>query len=195
MDLLTAVATSMLGVSRLKAAAVFKNLRQSRSDVSLEHGPRGHGGAVAGGRPRWRESAMEAAAAALREAPLSRNDGPAVVRSRVTRRCSSCTDDPPPVLWARGSRGGCTASLRSRSSGRAPPRPYALQVGRRLAAELAERGMVVVSGLARGVDSAAHAGCLDAGGETVAVLGSGLDRIYPPGTSRSGRSGYPVKGF
>jgi DNA processing protein len=40
--------------------------------------------------------------------------------------------------------------------------------------------MVVVSGLARGVDSAAHGGCVEAGGQTVAVLGSGLDRIYPP---------------
>jgi DNA processing protein len=48
-----------------------------------------------------------------------------------------------------------------------------------LAAELAERGIVVVSGLARGVDSAAHEGSLHAGGPTIAVLGSGLDRIYP----------------
>jgi DNA processing protein len=57
--------------------------------------------------------------------------------------------------------------------------PYALQVGYRLAGELAARGVVVASGLARGVDSAAHRGCLEAGGITVAVLGSGLDRIYP----------------
>jgi DNA processing protein len=57
--------------------------------------------------------------------------------------------------------------------------PYALQVGRRLAAELAERGIVVVSGLARGVDAAAHQGCLEAGGATVAVTGCGLDRVYP----------------
>jgi DNA processing protein len=57
---------------------------------------------------------------------------------------------------------------------------YALEVGARLAGELVERGIVVVSGLARGVDSSAHRGCLEAGGHTVAVLGSGLDRIYPP---------------
>ena len=56
---------------------------------------------------------------------------------------------------------------------------YALQVAARLGAELAARGVVVASGLARGVDSAAHRGCLDAGGATVAVLGSGVDRIYP----------------
>jgi DNA processing protein len=57
--------------------------------------------------------------------------------------------------------------------------PYALQVGERLAGELAARGLAVASGLARGVDSAAHCGCLAAGGLTVAVLGCGLDRVYP----------------
>jgi DNA processing protein len=58
--------------------------------------------------------------------------------------------------------------------------PYALQVGRRLAAELADRGIVVVSGLARGVDSAAHRSALRHDGRTVAVLGSGVDVVYPP---------------
>jgi DNA processing protein len=56
---------------------------------------------------------------------------------------------------------------------------YALEVAARLAGELADRGAVVVSGLARGADGAAHRGCLEAGGTTVAVLGSGPDVIYP----------------
>jgi DNA processing protein len=57
--------------------------------------------------------------------------------------------------------------------------PYALAVAERLAADLAARGVVVVSGLARGVDSAAHRGALKTG-TTVAVLGSGVDVLYPP---------------
>jgi DNA processing protein len=58
--------------------------------------------------------------------------------------------------------------------------PYALEVAARLAGELADRGLLVVSGLARGADGAAHRGCVAAGGATVAVLGSGPDVIYPP---------------
>jgi len=58
--------------------------------------------------------------------------------------------------------------------------PYGLSVAERLAADLTVAGVVVVSGMARGVDSAAHRGALDAAGATVAVLGSGADIIYPP---------------
>jgi DNA processing protein len=57
--------------------------------------------------------------------------------------------------------------------------PVAIATAEKLARDLAARGIVVVSGLARGVDSAAHRGALAAGGITVAVLGSGLQRIYP----------------
>src|SRR6185503_8932588 len=57
--------------------------------------------------------------------------------------------------------------------------PYALAVAERLAADLAARGIVVTSGLARGVDSAAHRGALSTGGDTVAVLGCGVDVAYP----------------
>ncbi len=89
-----------------------------------------------------------------------------------------CIPDPPPVLWVRGD-----AALLARATvavvGSRAASDYARQVGQRLGAELAAHGIVVASGLARGVDSAAHHGCLAAGGETVAVLGSGVDRIYP----------------
>ena len=57
--------------------------------------------------------------------------------------------------------------------------PYGAQVARMLGRELAAVGIVVVSGLARGVDGEAHRGALEAGGTTVAVLGCGIDRDYP----------------
>lgn len=87
--------------------------------------------------------------------------------------------DPPPVLWTRGvvpslSR-PAVAIVGSRGAS-----AYALSVAERLAGDLAARGVSIVSGLARGVDSAAHRGALAAAGVTVAVLGSGLDLIYPP---------------
>jgi DNA processing protein len=62
------------------------------------------------------------------------------------------------------------------------PTPYGLAVAERLGRELAEQGVTVVSGLARGVDTAAHLGALAGKGRTVAVLGCGLDVDYPPGS-------------
>lgn len=86
--------------------------------------------------------------------------------------------DPPPVLWVRG----CTASLAKPAVALVGSRagtPYALAVAERLASDLVPHGLAIVSGLARGVDAAAHRGALAARGVTIAVLGCGADRVYP----------------
>ena len=87
--------------------------------------------------------------------------------------------DPPFVLWTRGVLAALDRPAVAIVGSRAGS-PYALAVAEQLAADLAARGIVIVSGLARGVDSAAHRGALAGGGPTVAVLGSGADVIYPP---------------
>ncbi len=87
--------------------------------------------------------------------------------------------DPPPLLYVRGNPGllGLPALciVGSRSAGR-----RGIVTARSLAAGLSERGLLVVSGLARGIDAAAHEGALERGGATCAVIGSGLDICYPP---------------
>ena len=88
--------------------------------------------------------------------------------------------DPPPGLFVRGAAGSdvllraTVAVVGARSCS-----PYGAQVARMLGRELGSAGLVVVSGLARGVDGEAHRGALEAGGATVAVLGCGIDRDYP----------------
>jgi DNA processing protein len=88
-------------------------------------------------------------------------------------------DQPPPVLYVRGE-------LTSEDAwavavvGTRRVTAYGRQVTEELASYLAQNGVTVVSGLARGVDAIAHQAALKAGGRTLAVLGSGVDRIYPP---------------
>ena len=88
--------------------------------------------------------------------------------------------DPPPQLFVRGS---ADAALLSEEAvavvGARACSSYGRSVARSLARELAAEGLVVVSGMARGIDGEAHRGALDAGGRTVAVLGCGIDRDYP----------------
>lgn len=86
--------------------------------------------------------------------------------------------DPPPVLFARG-RVELLQSLSLGVVGTRRPTPYGIAVAERLSADLAHAGLAIVSGMARGIDTSAHKGVLKAGGETVAVLGCGVDVVYP----------------
>lgn len=86
--------------------------------------------------------------------------------------------DPPPVLYVRGEitpadewSVAVVGTRRATSYGR--------QVVQRIVSEVARAGVTIVSGLARGIDTAAHHAALEAGGRTIGVLGSGLDRMYP----------------
>ena len=86
--------------------------------------------------------------------------------------------DPPAVLWIRGDR-----ELLARPGiavvGTRHPSPYGTGMAEMLSRDLANRGLVILSGMARGVDTAAHKGAIEAGGKTVAVWGTGIDVIYP----------------
>ncbi len=88
--------------------------------------------------------------------------------------------DPPPRLYLRGeAQDDVLAKPAVSIVGARACSPYGAQVARRLGRELAAAGLVVVSGLARGIDGEAHRGALEAGGLTVAILGCGIDRDYP----------------
>ena len=178
MDLLTAVAASMLPATRSSVATAFKDLYLTPGSTPgfLELL-----WSAAGGRdllsPSVVAQIVDAADVALDVARKADLEAVPLFDARYPPLLA-CPPSPPPVLWTRGDRTllerPAVAIVGSRAAS-----PYALQVGSRLGADLAQRGVVVVSGLARGVDSAAHRGCLDSGGGTIAVQGCGLDRVYP----------------
>ncbi|HUG53078.1 MAG TPA: DNA-processing protein DprA [Vicinamibacteria bacterium] len=87
--------------------------------------------------------------------------------------------DPPPVLYVRGSLHPDEGERSVAVVGARAATPVGRALARAMARDLASWGATVVSGLARGIDTAAHQGALDAGGRTVAVLGCGIDRMYP----------------
>ncbi|HTM14065.1 MAG TPA: DNA-processing protein DprA [Bryobacteraceae bacterium] len=86
--------------------------------------------------------------------------------------------DPPPLLFARG-RVELLATLMLGVVGTRRPTAYGGVAASKLSADLAAAGMTIASGMARGIDTAAHRGVLEAGGNTVAVFGCGIDQIYP----------------
>lgn len=176
MDLLTAVAVSILPASRIRVATVLLELRQGGHEITLELlldairiSPEDRGRIVSESLASARVALDAACEHSMEPLPWFEPRYPPLL---------ACMADPPPVLWIKGDtkvlERPAVAIVGSRAA-----TPYAIQVARRLAGELAEQGIVVVSGLARGVDSAAHEGCLAAQGSTIAVLGSGLDRVYP----------------
>ncbi|MEJ2690689.1 MAG: DNA-processing protein DprA, partial [Deltaproteobacteria bacterium] len=88
-------------------------------------------------------------------------------------------DNPPLQLYVKGDTSllqtDCIAIVGARAA-----TSYGVDMARRFAADLANRGYTVVSGMASGIDAAAHYGCLEAKGRTLAVLGCGVNRVYPP---------------
>lgn len=177
MDLLNAVAlTTIAGIARPRPAAAFKELREQAPDVTLEEviavcAPGLHADAAAAdARARAADLLSLAARAGI---DVIRDDDvryPPLLRTIV---------DPPPVLWVSG-RADVLARPAVAIVGSRAATTYALEVAARLGGELADRGVPVVSGLARGADGAAHRGCLAAGGVTMAILGCGPDVVYPP---------------
>jgi len=91
--------------------------------------------------------------------------------------------DPPPLLYVRGEL-DAEDSLMVAMVGSRKGSSYGRAVTRRISKELASAGATVVSGMARGIDTYAHLGALEAGGRTIAVFGCGLDIIYPPENKR-----------
>jgi len=183
MDSFVTVALSMLPASRSRVASTFKELRL-QSDLQSDAGV---------------DDVLEAVLAACEIPEDERRSAVALARSRAAAALAAarvagvdplpwndsrfpallnCIPDPPPVLWVRGDVETLARPTVAIVGSRAAT-PYALDVAYRLGQELSDLGMVVASGLARGVDSAAHRGCLGGSAPTVAVLGSGLDRIYP----------------
>jgi DNA processing protein len=87
--------------------------------------------------------------------------------------------DPPPMLYARGTvEPGDSLAIAIVGSRKCTP--YGMRTAERLAHSLALVGLTVVSGLARGIDAAAHRGAIKAGGRTFAIMANGLSEIYPP---------------
>lgn len=175
-DLIDRVAASMAwlddpGTSR----------RQSPGPTRV-HGPTARAGDADGGAPapvggpaptyqRRHAEALVARALAAGLTPVCQDESgyPALL---------ALIPDPPALVWVRGQLPldmPAVALVGSRAA-----TPHGLEMAWTLASGLARAGVVIVSGLARGIDAAAHHGAMDGGGRTVAVLGSGVDVIYPP---------------
>lgn len=174
LDAIDLIALSFLPVLRWPAVAARLIAREPpalilQSQCDEWRGRRPDAPTVARLRERAKAAAVRGESAGLRLLTLTGDGYPSLLSAIV---------DPPPVLWCRGDPAHllrtsvAIVGARSGSS-------YAQEVAARLAHDLAARGLVVTSGLARGVDAAAHRGALAGRGTTVAVLGCGADIVYP----------------
>lgn len=158
-----------------RAALLFKTLAPGKAD------PVGMLAAALEPRPDRRRALIATATAlAARASSQAADCGAAVAIVGLEGYPPRLAEiaDPPIVLWTIGDR-----SLLSRPAvalvGSRRATPAGLVLARGLGRDLARAGLTVVSGLARGIDAAAHQGALEAGGPTVAVLGCGVDVVYP----------------
>lgn len=123
----------------------------------------------AGRRPAGKRGQEDRAWAAARDVALAQDEYPAHLRS---------IPSPPGMIAVVGQLIPADA-LAVAVVGSRHPTPYGQEMAGRLAGDLARRGVTIVSGLARGIDIAAHRAAIRAGGRTIAVLGSGIDVLYP----------------
>lgn len=94
--------------------------------------------------------------------------------------------DPPPILYIKGKAGALSAAMLAMVGSRNPS-PGGRRLARRIAGGMCARGFAIASGMALGIDAESHRGALEAGGTTVAVLGTGVDGIYPGRNRKLGR--------
>ena len=123
----------------------------------------------------------------MRRSPSSSPDDAVVTErllppdARFPRALLDLQGNAPSQLWVRGCLDALAAPVVVAMVGTRRATPYGLRVAREMAGALARAGACVVSGMALGIDAAAHRAAIESGGRTIAVLGTGLDVTYPPG--------------
>lgn len=133
--------------------------------------------------PEKAKNAAQAASASARVAEVERELAHKSIRA-VTRLDDEYPKElcdleyPPPVLFVRGSLAGLHRTIGIVGTRRCSRR--GAEAAKNFAADMGKAGYTVVSGMARGIDSAAHTGAIEAGAPTIAVLGCGVDVVYPP---------------
>ncbi len=166
-----------IGAVRLQA------LRQHFGDLALAWQASPHALAAAGLGPKLAERVVQVRQAVDLDVYLARLDAQGIrvltwEDEEYPPRLKEI-DQPPPVLYVRGELTRedfwAVAVVGTRRA-----TAYGRQVAEEIGAYLAQHGVTVISGLARGVDAVAHQAALRAGGRTLAVLGNGVDRVYPP---------------